>query len=53
MIVWQDNQWKTIHKGTSIGALRIATLPESNTTRLRIRITQSPVGVALGEVGVY
>jgi alpha-L-fucosidase len=51
--VWQDNQWKTIHKGTSIGALRIATLPESNTTRLRIRITQSPVGVALGEVGVY
>ena len=51
---WQDGQWTRVAAATSIGACRILALPNPvQTTRLRLRITQSPVCVALGEVGVF
>lgn len=51
---WQDGNWQEVHKGTSIGSLRLIRLNRAiTTTKLRLRITQSPVCVALSEVGVY
>jgi len=49
-----DGAWKTVAKGTSIGACRILRLEAPLTTRsLRIRITEAPVSPALSEVGVF
>ena len=51
---WQGNRWMKIASATSIGACRIIALPSPVTTqRLRLRITKSPVSVAIGEVGVF
>jgi alpha-L-fucosidase len=51
---WQDNNWKEIHKGTSVGAKRIVKLEAPVTTqKVRLRITKSPVSIAISEFGLY
>ena len=51
---WQDGDWKQIADGTSIGACRLLRLPaDLHTERLRLRITDSPVCVALAEMAIF
>ncbi|WP_166923353.1 alpha-L-fucosidase [Flavobacterium poyangense] len=46
--------WKKIGEATSIGANRLVRLPNYiSTTRLRIRIKESPVCIALSDIGVF
>jgi alpha-L-fucosidase len=40
--VWHDNDWKTIHSGTTIGAAKVLHFSEKITTdKVRLRITQA------------
>ena len=51
---WQQGSWITVGKAASIGACRLIRLDNPvQTQRLRLRITDSPVAVALSELGVY
>ncbi|MBM3442735.1 MAG: alpha-L-fucosidase [Bacteroidetes bacterium] len=51
---WQDGDWKSIAKGSSIGACRILRFEKAvRTTGIRIRITDAPVCPAISEVGLY
>ena len=51
---WQDGQWKEIATAMSIGSCRLIRLAQPVTTsRLRLRITDSPVAIALSELGIY
>lgn len=52
--IWENGDWKEIHRGTSVGALRLVRLPKYHTTeKIRVRITKSPVAVTISELGVY
>ena len=49
-----DGAWKKVGQATSIGACRIIPFPEViKTTKLRVRITSSPVCIALSDLGVF
>ena len=49
-----DGAWKKVGEATSIGACRIIPFPEViKTTKLRVRITSSPVCIALSDLGVF
>lgn len=49
-----NGNWATIAKTTSIGANRLVRLPNYVTaSKLRIRIEESPVCIALSDVGVF
>jgi alpha-L-fucosidase len=51
---WIGNEWKEIYKGTSVGAKRLAKLDVPITSnKVRLRITKSPVSIAISEFGVY
>jgi alpha-L-fucosidase len=51
---WQDGAWQEFAAGTSIGACRLIHLPDYVTTdRVRLRITQSPVCIALSDFGLF
>ncbi len=51
---WIGTGWKEIATATSIGANRLIRLPENVTTsRVRLRITQSPVCIALSDFGLF
>jgi alpha-L-fucosidase len=52
--IWQDGGWKEIVTGTSIGACRLLQLPQTvSTSKMRLRITESPACVVLTELGVF
>jgi alpha-L-fucosidase len=52
--VKEDNEWKQVAEATSIGANRLIRLPDFITARqVRIRILQSPVCIALSDVGIF
>ncbi|MCE7040778.1 alpha-L-fucosidase [Dyadobacter sp. CY312] len=52
--VWEGTDWKQVHKGTSVGAKRLVKLAVPVTgKRFRLRITKSPVCVAISEFGLY
>ena len=52
--VWQNNAWNEVVTGTSIGSCRLLRLPQSVvTSKLRLRVTQSPVCTALSELGLF
>ncbi|MCX8019989.1 MAG: alpha-L-fucosidase [Chitinophagaceae bacterium] len=52
--VWENNSWQEIHRGTSVGALRLVRLKKKyNTDKIRLRITQSPVCVTISELGFF
>lgn len=51
---WQNETWTTVGQATSIGSCRLIRLdPAVPTQRIRLRITDSPVSIALSEIGVY
>ncbi|MGI4750096.1 MAG: discoidin domain-containing protein [Janthinobacterium lividum] len=52
--VWEDNNWQQIVLATSIGANRLIRLPQNITAqKVRLRITKSPVCIALSDFGLY
>lgn len=54
MDAWIDGNWQKVGGVTSIGACRIIKLDKHiTTTKFRLRVTQSPVAVALSEVGIF
>jgi alpha-L-fucosidase len=49
-----NNQWQKIASATSIGANRLIRLPQTITAnRVRLKITKSPVSIALSDFGLY
>ena len=51
---WEDGRWKPIASASSIGACRLILLPAPVTTqKIRVRVTKSPVCVALSELGIF
>lgn len=51
---WEDDGWKEITTGTSIGANRLIPLTTKITSgKLRLRILQSPVCITLSDVGLF
>ncbi len=51
---WLDGAWVKVGGATSIGACRIIQLDKKvTTTKCRLRVTQSPVCVALSEIGIF
>lgn len=52
--IWENNSWKKIYEGTSIGAKRLIKLDQAVTSnKVKISITKSPVCITLSEVGLY
>ncbi|WP_229254116.1 discoidin domain-containing protein [Dyadobacter sp. NIV53] len=52
--VWEGSDWKEVHKGTSVGAKRLVKLAVPVTgQKFRLRITKSPVSIAISEFGLY
>jgi alpha-L-fucosidase len=51
---FQNTQWQKIAEATSIGANRLIRLPNFITAKkIRIRVVQSPVSIALSDVGIF
>lgn len=51
---WQNDDWEEIATATGIGSNRLIELDEPITTsKIRMRVTDAPVGIALSEVGVF
>lgn len=49
-----DGQWKEVGQASSIGANRLVRLKEFITTEaVRLRVLQSPVSLAISEIGVF
>ena len=49
-----NGSWKKIAEATSIGANRLIRLPQTvSTNKVRLRITKSPVSIALSDFGLY
>ncbi len=52
--ILENNSWKKIYEGTSIGAKRLIKLDQPVTSnKVKISITKSPVCITLSEVGLY
>lgn len=50
---WRDGQWAQFADGTTIGNCRLVRCPDVTTTRVRLRITQTPVCPAISELGLF
>jgi alpha-L-fucosidase len=51
---WRDGSWAEMAQGTSVGSCRLVRLQEAvEAERLRLRVTSSPVCLALAEFGVF
>jgi alpha-L-fucosidase len=50
---WQDGKWSEFAKGTSIGSCRLVRGRPVTTSRIRMRITQTPVCPAISEAAVF
>lgn len=50
---WHDGQWVEFAKGTSIGNSRLIRGDYVTTSKVRLRITQSPVCPAISELGLF
>jgi alpha-L-fucosidase len=49
-----NNKWQQIASATSIGSNRLIRLPQTITaSRVRLKITKSPVSIALSDFGLY
>jgi alpha-L-fucosidase len=51
--VWRDGHWTEFAKGTSIGNCRLLRKPAVTASKVRLRITQAPVGPAISEFGLF
>ncbi|MEI6654278.1 MAG: alpha-L-fucosidase [Verrucomicrobiota bacterium] len=50
---WLDGQWKELAKAESIGSCHLWRVPETRASKVRIRVTKSPVCPALSDFGLY
>jgi alpha-L-fucosidase len=51
---WKNNAWQEVASGTSIGPSRLVRLDTPQTTsKVRLRITKSPVAPALSDLGIF
>jgi alpha-L-fucosidase len=51
---WQNGKWQQIARATGIGGNRLIRLPQNITAnKVRLRITKSPVCIALSDFGLY
>lgn len=50
---WQDGAWREFASGTSIGNCRLTRSQPVTTSKVRLRITQSPVCPAIAEVALF
>ncbi len=50
---WTGSSWKLFSEGASIGSCRIVQSDPVTTTKVRFRITKSPVCPAISEFGLY
>ena len=50
---WQDGQWTEFAAATSIGSCRLVRTRQVSTSKLRLRIAQSPVCPAIAEVSLF
>lgn len=50
---WQDGTWKELAKAESIGSCHLWRVPKTTTSKVRIRVTKSPVCPALSDFGLY
>jgi len=51
--VWKDNEWREYARGTSIGNCKLIREKPMTTTKVRLRITQSPVCPAISELALF
>lgn len=50
---WRDGTFCTVYRGTTVGYKHIAAVNELETTRLRVRILDTRVSLALAFLGIY
>jgi len=50
---WQNNDWTEFAKGTAIGSCRLVRGKPITTSKVRLRITRSPVSPAIAEFGLF
>jgi alpha-L-fucosidase len=50
---WTDNKWQEFARGTSIGNCKLVRGKPVTTTKVRLRITQSPVCPAISELALF
>ncbi len=50
---WRDGTWREFARGTSIGNRRLLRFDPVTTSKIRLRVTQSPVSPAVSELAVY
>lgn len=51
---WEDGNWEELATATGIGSNRLIQLPEPvSASKIRLRVTESPVGIALSEIGLF
>jgi alpha-L-fucosidase len=50
---FQQGEWKSIAEGTTIGYKRILRIEPTQTTKVRIKITDSRASPVISEIGVY
>ena len=51
--VWKNKEWQEYAKGTSIGSCKLLREKPVTTTKVRLRITQSPVCPAISELALF
>lgn len=51
--IWKDGKWQEFAAGTSIGNCKLVRRKPVTTTKVRLRITQSPVCPAISEVSLF
>jgi alpha-L-fucosidase len=50
---WQDGKWEEFASGASIGNCRLVRGKDMTTSKVRLRVTNSPVGPAISEMGLF
>ncbi len=50
---WNENEWKSAAKATTVGYKRLLQFPEITTDRVRIKILSSRLNPTLSEIGLY
>ena len=51
--IWTNNDWQEYARGTSIGNCKLMRGKSVTTTKVRLRITRSPVSPVISEVGLF
>ena len=51
--IWKNNEWRQFASGTSIGSCKLLRGNPIITTKVRLRITQSPVCPAISELALF